>query len=195
MQCDNAKPIQINVEMTKAKLEGRKTMFRVEVAGGFLDDAEAKLIQKLYAENKYDEAEKVWGFEPDIKVGDVLYIQEEFIRGYEDYYEQNNIKTFYKADDNLHSWIDGTDEEEIDVPWNPASEMPKEYARIFSKITNIRIEKFWQRTYEEIVAEGCPEDILCMDDNPYQDEWFENQYPKINPQDYVLVYEFERVEG
>ena len=62
------KPILFRTPMVQAILDGRKTMFREEISGGFLDEYEALLIAKLFQERKYEEAEKKWGFEASSNV-------------------------------------------------------------------------------------------------------------------------------
>jgi len=80
----------------------------------------------------------------------------------------------------------------------------KEMARIFLKVTNVRVEKLESISYEDIVAEGF--DVTLFDGTKGQlkkeaKKWWINLWNKTAPKGYkygddvyVFVYEFERVE-
>lgn len=134
----NAKPILFNTEMVQAILEGRKTVTRrvikpqpiagirksVFVPSG-IEDGHGREIKLLY------------------KVGDILYVRETWNYSPNWYY-------CYKADaipDDNHGYIGS-------IPWRPSIHMPKEAARIFLKVTDVRVERLQDMTDEDCIAEG-----------------------------------------
>jgi hypothetical protein len=74
------------------------------------------------------------------------------------------------------------------------SSMEEWMARIFLKVTNIRVEKFEDTIEDDIIKEGIPLDLKGDEDGLFMWEWIELQYPNIEPDDYVFVYEFEKLE-
>ena len=129
------KPILFNAEMVRAILDGRKTCTR-------------RLVKFLPGENSQWTGYIKDGLmlyngrnEPCIRkvpyqLGDILYVRETWcglpvneaghMRGHTIYY--------YKADGELRpkGWR-GT--------WHPSIHMPKEAARIWLKVTNVRVER------------------------------------------------------
>ncbi|WP_373069881.1 hypothetical protein [Sulfurimonas sp.] len=228
------KNILMNTEMTKAILEGRKTQTRrvlldckefdiEEHESGFnlIHDYKCRIenvgifsTKKLlmrYFSDKYSK----------YKIGDILYVRETFVRGVE--HDENDCplttedgsdwiwRTYYRADDELIEWVD-EDGENVNVPWKPSIHMPKEYARIFLKVTDVRVERLHDITYADVKKEGLPLHIDIPKEhynnkianglsiNPIEHWWINlwNSTAKDgykwedNP--YVFVYEFERVE-
>ncbi len=198
------KTILFNASMVKAILAGRKTQTRREVSGGFLDDEEFFIIQKLFAQKNYKEAKNKYGFEVKYKIGDILYVRETFGISHEWGLHPNgfpNIKNLikkhivYKADG--YSLPDGG-------MWKPSIHMPKEYARIFLKVTDMRVERLKQISTSDVQREGIREDgfytfaadaererkrlWISLWDSTAKDgyKWHDNPY--------VFVYEFERIE-
>ncbi len=192
----NAKPILFNTEMVKAILEGRKTVTR-RVLKPKLKDGEYgchiwfnKTLNRHIVE-KYDEDES--DFTPTryvnqpYEVGDILYVREtfdEYTGGY-----------CYKAD-----W-QGTP-----CTWKPSIHMPKEAARLFLKVTNVRVEKLQDITEDGIVSEGVEPRLTVKDRYSYdiaKVRFSELWNSTINKQDldeygweanpYVWVIEFEKV--
>lgn len=74
--------------------------------------------------------------------GDILYVRETWC----------NLNTlscpcyYYKASDNLPEWAFGG--------WNPSIHMPKEAARIWIKVKDVRVERLHDITEEQAEAEG-----------------------------------------
>jgi len=193
-----AKPILFNTEMVKAILDGRKTQFREVISGGFLDDSEVSIITTLFKEKKYDEALVEWGFEAKYQVGDILYVMEEYLYHFD---QQTQIcgDLFFKADDDDYGITE----------WEDAKTMPPKHARIFLKVTNVRVERLQDITDEDIKKEGIYLNYIKGEStgNPMLklqrltekfislwDSTSKNDYKWKNNR-YVLVCEFERVDS
>lgn len=190
------KPILFNADMVRAILDGRKTVTR-------------RLIkpQPTYSQRDgFTWKGGAYGTDlpPTIKgsaynfrcaapyqPGDILYVRETWYRGL------NRI--LYKANysENEKFYTNG---KEIQIKWHPSIHMPKEAARIWLKVKDVRVErlqdimKYPPGPQNQIVREGCKYgcDFIA--------EW-ENTIPKANRSKYgwsanpwVWVIEFERCE-
>jgi hypothetical protein len=76
---------------------------------------------------------------PPYQPGDILYVRETFIQAAAHIF-------WYKADDN--SWISEG------LRWKPSIHMPKEAARIWLKVKDVRVERLQEITVESALAEG-----------------------------------------
>lgn len=162
-------PILFNTEMVRAILDGRKTCTRRLVK----PQPKSKLCY-TFAGSDSDTwgypnrtAHEIWGEEfklpnditeeelskrwnPPYHTDDILYVRETWcglpvneaghMRGHTIYY--------YKADGELRpkGWR-GT--------WHPSIHMPKEAARIWLKVTDVRVERLQDMTDDDAEAEGC----------------------------------------
>lgn len=125
------KPILFNTEMVRAILDGRKTCTRRIM----------KPQLTAYYGTQY--------IKPPYGPGDILYVRETWcalpvneaghMRGHSVYY--------YKADGDLRpeGWRGN---------WHPSIRMPKEAARIWLKVTDVRVERLQNITIEGIRKEG-----------------------------------------
>ena len=138
------KPILFNTEMVRAILDGRKTCTRRIVKDGIPDGAMWRYkaftpkgyitCRGVYADG-YGEGFYKLPYEP----GDILYVRETFI--------QAAAHTFwYKADGK--SWMSK------DLLWKPSIHMPKEAARIWLKVTDVRVERLKDITEAQAEKEG-----------------------------------------
>jgi hypothetical protein len=142
------KPILFNTEMVRAILDGRKTCTR-------------RLVRFLPGENPqwtgyirdglmlYNGRNESCIIKVPYQPGETLYVRETWcglpvneaghMRGHTIYY--------YKADGELRpkGWR-GT--------WHPSIHMPKEAARIWLKVTDVRVERLQEITSEQICREG-----------------------------------------
>ena len=147
------KPILFNTTMVRAILDGRKTVTRRVIK----DDMLTKIDQWGYSaftpkgsiscrgwreDGKYRER----FFKLPYSVGDILYVRETW-NALRIGNAKSGIKTFYwyKAD---------TDDENPDDKWRPSIHMPKEAARLFLRVTNIRVEKLQDMTIDDANKEG-----------------------------------------
>lgn len=132
------KPILFNTDMVRAILDGRKACTRRAVK----HNVKAMLNSQYHME--HPEVEDAWLIKklcrPPYEPGDILYVRETFM--------QAAAHTFwYKADDN--SWIPEG------LHWHPSIHMPKEAARIWLKVTDVRVERLQDMTDDDAEAEGC----------------------------------------
>lgn len=141
------KPILFNTDMVRAILDGRKTCTRRVVKPQWEECPACKYVHNEYiydkmAENVYC-ARCGYPLEPKrrspYQIGDILYVRETFI--------QAAAHTFwYKADDN--SWMPEG------LHWKPSIHAPKEAARIWLKVTDVRVERLQDITENGIKDEG-----------------------------------------
>lgn len=193
------KPILFNTEMVRAILDGRKTCTR-------------RLVRFLPGENPqwtgyirdglmlYNGRNEPCIIKVPYQPGDTLYVRETWcglpvneaghMRGHTIYY--------YKADGELRpkGWR-GT--------WHPSIHMPKEAARIWLKVTDVRVERLQEITSEQICREGVEVEyphVLNGEEKRYAFSTLWNNTIKksdinrygwdANP--WVWVIEFERCE-
>ena len=123
------KPILFNTQMVRAILDGRKTCTR--------------RIVKPQPTAHYG----VQCIKPPYQPGDILYVRETWSLRFD------GEKYFYKADKNT-----SREEKRLldynDVKWRPSIHMPKEAARIWLKVTNVRVERLQEITEAQTEEEG-----------------------------------------
>lgn len=193
------KPILFNTEMVRAILDGRKTCTR-------------RLVRFLPGENPqwtgyirdglmlYNGRNEPCIIKVPYQPGDTLYVRETWcglpvneaghMRGHTIYY--------YKADGELRpkGWR-GT--------WHPSIHMPKEAARIWLKVTDVRVERLQEITSEQICREGVEVEyphVLNGEEKRYAFSTLWNSTIKKSDIDrygwdanpYVWVISFERCE-
>ena len=173
------KPILFNTEMVRANLDGRKSCTRRIVkpqpqgrlcytfAG--CDCGTWGYPSKTAYENWGDEyklpeditdeeLKKRW--KPPYHTDDILYVRETWCKGLERY--------IYRADysDTEKFYRNG---KEIEMKWKPSIRMPKEAARIWLKVTDVRVERLQEITEAGAEAEGAVNNIgmIHAPDNEY----------------------------
>ena len=169
------KPILFNTEMVRAILDGRKTCTRRVIKpqpqsglcytyGGSHKDCIGKWTypnrgaHKLWGEEyklpeniKDEELSKRWN--PPYHTDDILYVRETWSEGYED------GTYIYRADDKLTDLP--TFKESSKLIYHPSIHMPKEAARIWLKITSVRVERLQEMKPVDVIKEGAYPD--CWD--------------------------------
>ena len=206
------KPILFNTEMVRAILDGRKSCTRRIVKPqqlvGLLPDKckngvpeeflkEKKLMFKPYC-NMTDIELINTAYKAPYQRGDILYVRETWCKGLERY--------IYRADysDTEKFYRDG---KEIEMKWHPSLHMPKDAARIFLRVTNVRVERLQDITVEDALAEGMDKYIRLngeLDENSIITSFIGIWNSTIKKSDldfygwdanpYVWVIEFERCE-
>ncbi|TDA64312.1 hypothetical protein E0765_06240 [Sulfuricurvum sp. IAE1] len=172
------KPAIFNTEMVRAILDDRKTNTRRPFS---------KYIEKVikYAQllgeigsNGVDrpfsngDIKYLLEFAP-YKVGDIIYVRETWSD-----YPKNYV--WYKADFPLHWDAKDTEHgEEVhieadNVKWKPSIYMPKEYARLFLRVKDVRIERLNEISEGDAVAEGIEVIDGVYDGHEYHPVYFKN---------------------
>lgn len=204
------KQILFNTEMVRAILDGRKSCTRRIVKPqqlvGLLPDKckngvpeeflkEKKLMFKPYC-NMTDIELINTAYKAPYQRGDILYVRETWCKGLERY--------IYRADysDTEKFYRDG---KEIEMKWHPSLHMPKDAARIFLRVTNVRVERLQEITTNQIEQEGVETEyphVLNGEEKKYAFQNLWNSTIKKSDLDrygwnanpWVWVIEFERCE-
>lgn len=161
------KQILFNTEMVRAILDGRKSCTRRIVKPqqlvGLLPDKckngvpeeflkEKKFMFKPYC-NMTDSELIMTSYKKPYQPGDILYVRETWFKGLKRY--------MYRADysDTEKFYRDG---KEIEMKWHPSIHMPKEAARIWLKVTDVRVERLQDITEDETFEEGLDFTPPCL---------------------------------
>ena len=189
------KPILFNTEMVRAILEGRKGATRRSVKGYIPDDAVwgyTAFTPKGYISCRGTFADGYKGifFKLPCESGDILYVRE----------------TWKKAPNGYYYYEDWQKDDIADVTkWKPSIHMPKEAARIWLKVTDVRVERLQDITSEQISREGVEVEyphVLNGEEKRYAFSTLWNSTIKKSDLDrygwnanpWVWVIEFERCE-
>lgn len=150
------KPILFNTDMVKAIIDDRKTQTRR------LIKPQPPCALKMRMDNQHagewclfqdspmlnPTINSPWGaqYTSPYQPGDILWVRETW-HGLQTGNEKfGHHKTFwYKADEK---------DENPDVKWRPSIHMPREAARLFLRITGVRIERLQDMTEEDAICEG-----------------------------------------
>ena len=152
------KPILFNTEMVRAILDGRKDATRRIVKGVIPDDAVwgyTAFTPKGYISCRGTFADGYGEkfFKLPCESGDILYVRETWGEGYE---EGTYI---YRASDKLAGLP--TFKESSKLIYHPSIHMPKEAARLWLKIMNVRVERLQEMKPVDVIKEGAYPD--CWD--------------------------------
>lgn len=145
------KPILFNTEMVRAILDGRKTCTRRVVKDGIPDDAMWGYTaftpkgyiscRGVYADG-YGEGFYKLPYQP----GDILYVRETWGHPIS---LNSNKQYVFRADKIAESGF--KNDSHI---WHPSIHMPKEAARIWLKVTDVRVERLQEITETQTEEEG-----------------------------------------
>lgn len=146
------KSILFNTEMVRAILDGRKTCTRRIVKDGIPDDAMWGYTaftpkgyiscRGVYADG-YGEGFFKLPYQPE----DILYVRETWGHPIS---LNSNKQYVFRADKIAESGF--KNDSHI---WHPSIHMPKEAARIWLKVTDVRVERLQDMTDDDAEAEGC----------------------------------------
>lgn len=143
------KPILFNTEMVRAILDGRKSCTR-----RICKDANEYTVPDMefynadrrtyavhnFADKEHTEQLSIAERTCPICPGDILYVRE----------------TWKKAPNGYYYYEDWQKDDIADVTkWHPSIHMPKEAARIWLKVTDVRVERLQDMTDDDAEAEGC----------------------------------------
>ena len=207
-----SKPILFSTPMVQALLEGIKTMTRrvikdKDIINRFDIDVDGKPI--AYIDQATGDSYPPTAI-ARYHIGDILWVRETWF--------ENEECLLYKA-----SKYENTKEYHgrngwVQIKWRPSIFMPREAARIFLRVTNVRVERLQEITEEDAIAEGISWlDEACYSNNgwtptlydpdsggsPVFRDGFIALWDSINAKrgyswdtnPWVWVYEFERVSA
>jgi hypothetical protein len=195
------RPILFNTEMVQAILAGRKTQTRRVVK--FRDHqptTELHFLPSAYPHFQFQSGNRHWQAEcPYGKKGDVLWVRETCLWVMLDHAHdllegsRDRNQWVYKTDVG-EDWIEYA-KEKYGYKWKPSIHMPKDAARIWLRIKDVRVERLQDISDEDIRAEGAAEFGCTTHRLNWQTLWESvngsNSW-KDNP--FVWVIEFERIE-
>lgn len=201
------RPILFNTDMVKAILENRKTVTRRLIKQEIKPNQEINLNGKghfeLYNTSPRCGIPQGIIFKPPYQPGDILYVRETWQYLYElDGSEQiieGTGKYYYAATDTLpfNRYVDSEGVTHEKIPWKPSIHMPKAAARIWLKVTDVRVEQLKDITEEQAYKEGYMDDIeyaLGHTAAWHFVEDFKNIYPDCTEDRWVWVIEFGQCE-
>lgn len=135
-------PILFNTEMVRAIIEGRKTVTRRIVSQSVWENfvfEDGKVIN--YLDKKRNILESPL-YKAPYQPGDILYVREKWC-------ENPNYKEFYYAAKRAPG---------VSAPyglrWRSSIHMPREAARIWLKVTDVRVERLQAMTLDDCLSEG-----------------------------------------
>ena len=213
------KPILFNTEMVRAILDGRKSCTRrlvktrrKDACGFYVTRKTDGTFAGIY---EYDESEIMFDnpLEPLYQPGDILYVRETVWQKIGHYLDIDgetrhgitSLSTLHQTKSQKRGGI---------IVWakRPSIHMPKEAARIWLKVTDVRVERLQEITEAGAEAEGAVNNIgmIHAPDNEYdhihtaKEHFIEIWNSTIKKSDidrygwdanpYVWVIEFERCE-
>ena len=148
------KPILFNTEMVRAILDGRKSCTRrickdaneyVVPDMDFFNADKRTYAVHNFADQEHTEQLSTAERSCPICPGDILYVRETWYKSPSRY--------MYRADysDTEKFYRDG---KEIEMKWHPSIHMPKEAARIWLRVTDVRVEQLQEMTGQDVLKEG-----------------------------------------
>lgn len=143
------KPILFNTPMVRAILDGRKSCTRrinkdandyVVPDMDFYDSDKRTYAVHNYADKEHTDKLSIAERTCPICPGDILYVRETWCKNpnYDEYY-------FRTRESGITPY---------GLKWRPSIHMPKEAARIWLKVTDVRVERLQEITLEQICREG-----------------------------------------
>ena len=196
------RPILFNAEMVRAILDGRKTQTRRLVKGLPLaepwftvEDGKPMMCDE---NGEWYPAERFSVVQP----GDILWVRETWTKDAGRY--------LYRADysDTEKFYMNGR---EIRMTWHPSIHMPREAARLFLRVEDVRIERLQDISEDDALAEGANAGEYLDEQGNLMDVYYPHEdFVRIwnstikkadisrygwdaNP--WVWVYEFVRLDG
>lgn len=195
--------ILFNTKMVRAILEGRKTVTRRVVkfptnkfTGKIPNADDIEVYERtVYCEKIHFSERPHFSFniKPQYHLGDILYVRETWQDDTIYTHDSTPGKYFYKADGDVDCY-----------KWKPSIHMPKEAARIWLKVTDVRVERLQDISEREAEKEGFYDDVEYCVGNTARGHFLELWDFTIKKSEcylygwdanpWVFVYEFERIE-
>ena len=151
-------------------------------------------------------------WKPLYRPGDILYVRETFTKSGGEYYFRADFGSDYLDPCEtlsggyptyciFHIGCEGCCREPQRIYWCPSIHMPKKAARLFLRVTDVRVERLQAMSHEDAEQEGCwcDEGGLAMPLDKFADLW-DSTIKKANLTRYgwdanpwVWVIEFEQI--
>ena len=163
------KPILFNTEMVRAILDGRKSCTRRIVKPQWEECPNCKYVHNEYiydnlAENVYC-ARCGYPLVPERRApyqpGDILYVRETWCGWYLPLVGMHYCYRATEPDGNKRPTSPEYDCDVEKISWHPSIHMPKEAARIWLKVTDVRVERLQEMKPVDVIKEGAYPD--CWD--------------------------------
>ena len=169
------KPILFNAEMVRAILDGRKACTRRVVkpqpdekhgyALGFITNCTEKKNIGSMAFGAGEYSGSIQYARPPYQPGDILYVRETWTDECGKYYYRadydsdylepcDTLSGGYPASCRNYPGCEGCTATSWRIRWHPSIHMPKDAARIWLKVTDVRVERLQDITSEQIYREG-----------------------------------------
>lgn len=170
------KPVLFNAEMVRAILDGRKSCTRRLVKPqpdekhtyplGFVTDSTEKKEVGCFGFGIDEYGGSIQYAKPPCQPGDILYVRETWTEECGKYYYRadydsdyldpcETLSGGYPASCRNHPGCDGCMATSTRIHWHPSIHMPKEAARIWLKVTNVRVERLHEITSQGAWKEGA----------------------------------------
>lgn len=150
------KPILFNTEMVRAILDGRKNCTRRICKDAneyavpdmdFYDSDKRTYAVHNYSDKEHKDKLSIAERTCPICPGDILYVRKS--------YSELSFGYVYKADGENIGHLGNV------IKWHPSIHMPKEAARIWLKVMNVRVERLQEMKPVDVIKEGAYPD--CWD--------------------------------
>ncbi len=181
----NIKPILFNTEMVRAILDGRKSCTRrinkdandyVVPDMDFYDSDKRTYAVHNYSDKEHKDKLSIAERTCPICPGDILYVRETFAWcpcwdcGMDTEPGACTDHIYHREKKEYGCYMYRASCEDNEYPsadtWHPSIHMPKEAARIWLKITDVRVERLQDITEEQACMEGTdPWDEACYENN------------------------------
>lgn len=173
-------PILFNTEMVRAILNGRKSCTRrinkdandyVVPDMDFYDSDKRTYAVHNYADKEHTDKLSISERTCPICPGDILYVRETWTEECGKYYYRadydsdyldpcETLSGGYPASCRNHPGCDGCMATSTRIHWHPSIHMPKEAARIWLKVTDVKVERLQNIDGKGCVKEGIEEEPL-----------------------------------
>jgi len=187
------KPIIFSTPMVQAILDGRKTQTRrvVKINGCPITSPKESLELTKEGLIYHSFCSMSGYYKPLCQPGDILWVRETWLKADDGYYYKADIKVPSESE-NLRKTYG--------YKWRPSIFMPREAARIFLLVKDVRVERLQDITEEDAIAEGIR---IGIGGEPYFScrDAFVALWNSINTKrgygwdtnPWVWVYEFEKI--
>lgn len=164
------KPALFNTEMVRAILEGKKTVTRRAVKQQ--PSSSYELVSGMYRDGNgrlcavFRSSEDIKSVYPNYDRGDILWVRETWTKEAGEYFYRadfdsdfldpcETLSGGYPHECTYHPGCEGCMRGPQRIYWHPSIHMPREAARIFLRVTGVRVERLQEITESGAKAEGA----------------------------------------